>query len=356
MHIEVRQLNKWFGAYHAVRDVSFSVEPGQLIGLLGPSGGGKTSVLRMLAGLEHPDRGEILFQGTVVNDVPPQQRGIGFVFQNYALFKHMNVYDNIAFGLHIQKWPKPRIRERVAELLELTGLSGVERRYPHQLSGGQRQRVAFARALAPEPQLLLLDEPFAAIDAKIRQELRSWLRELIERVGITSIFVTHDQDEAIEVADEIMIISQGRVEQKGTPWEIYKMPETPFVAEFIGESTILNDIYALKGFEMLNIGGEMRILIRPEYIEVGREGEVRLASASESGRVKAVHFRGSEWMVEVQVGDLVLKTYRSLERPQLQAGEQVQVLIHRVYMFEGDESWVVENRYKTEPLPVHITG
>ncbi|MEB9895195.1 ATP-binding cassette domain-containing protein, partial [Bacillus cereus] len=136
MHIEVRQLNKWFGGYHAVRDVSFSVEAGQLIGLLGPSGGGKTSVLRMLAGLEHPDQGEILFRDTVVNDVPPQQRGIGFVFQNYALFKHMNVYDNIAFGLHIQKWPKPRIRERVAELLELTGLSGVERRYPHQLSGG----------------------------------------------------------------------------------------------------------------------------------------------------------------------------------------------------------------------------
>lgn len=182
--------------------------------MLGPSGGGKTSILRMLAGLESPDTGEIIFHGQTVNNLPPQERGIGFVFQNYALFKHMTVFDNIAFGLKVKKANKTAIRDRVMELVELTGLKGFEKRYPHQLSGGQRQRVAFARALAPEPQLLLLDEPFAAIDAKIRQELRAWLRELIERVGITSIFVTHDQDEAIEVADEIMIINQGRLEQR----------------------------------------------------------------------------------------------------------------------------------------------
>ena len=354
MHIEVRQLNKWFGSYHAVQDVGFSIEAGQLIGLIGPSGGGKTSVLRMLAGLEQPDSGEISFQGKFMNDVPPQQRGIGFVFQHYALFKHMSVFDNIAFGLTIQKWPKARIRERVAELVELTGLSGVERRYPHQLSGGQRQRVAFARALAPEPQLLLLDEPFAAIDAKIRKELRSWLKELIERVGITSIFVTHDQDEAIEVADEIMIINQGRVEQMGTPWDIYKTPETPFVAEFIGESTLLSNAHTLKGFESMKPGEESKALIRPEYIEVGREGEVRLPSASVQGKVKALHFRGSEWMVEVDVDGMRLMTYRSLESPVLHIGERVQVLIHRIYLFDKDRSWMQENALKEDPLPVLI--
>ncbi|MCR8843986.1 sulfate ABC transporter ATP-binding protein [Paenibacillus sp. SC116] len=354
MHIEVRDLNKWFGQYHAVRDVNFSIEPGQLIGLLGPSGGGKTSVLRMLAGLEYPDSGEILFHGKVMNDVPPQERGIGFVFQHYALFKHMTVYDNIAFGLTIQKWPKARIRARVAELLELTGLSGVEKRYPHQLSGGQRQRVAFARALAPEPQLLLLDEPFAAIDAKIRKELRSWLKSLIERVGITSIFVTHDQDEAIEVADEIMIIQQGTVEQKGTPWDIYKSPRTPFVAEFIGESTLLESIGQLKGFGEVSAQSDTKVLIRPEYIEVGQPGELKLASASENGVVKAMHFRGSEWMIEVAVGDLLLKTYRSLESPVLQIGETVQVLIHRVYVFDGDNHSVIENSLKEDPMPIMI--
>ncbi|MDK8182944.1 sulfate ABC transporter ATP-binding protein [Paenibacillus sp. UMB4589-SE434] len=354
MHIEVRDLNKWFGQYHAVRNVNFAIEPGQLIGLLGPSGGGKTSVLRMLAGLERPDSGEIRFYDKVVNDVPPQERGIGFVFQHYALFKHMTVFDNIAFGLTIQKWPKDRIRARVAELLELTGLSGIEKRYPHQLSGGQRQRVAFARALAPEPQLLLLDEPFAAIDAKIRKELRSWLKSLIDRVGITSIFVTHDQDEAIEVADEIMIIQQGAVEQKGTPWDIYKTPQTPFVAEFIGESTILTNVHTLKGFDSTSAWPNSKALIRPEYIEVGRVGELRLASASERGVVKALHFRGSEWLVEVAVGQLTLKTYRTLENPVLQIGEEVQVLVHRVYLFNEDDHWVMENPLKEDPMPVHI--
>ncbi|UHA72091.1 sulfate/molybdate ABC transporter ATP-binding protein [Paenibacillus sp. 481] len=354
MHIEVQALNKWFGSYHAVKDVHFSVEPGQLIGLLGPSGGGKTSVLRMLAGLEHPDSGEIRFHGKRVNEVPPQERGIGFVFQHYALFKHMTVFENIAFGLKIQKWPKDRIGYRVSELMELTGLSGVEKRYPHQLSGGQRQRVAFARALAPEPQLLLLDEPFAAIDAKIRKELRSWLKELIDRVGITSIFVTHDQDEAIEVADEIMIISQGRVEQKGTPWDIYKSPQTPFVAEFIGESTILANVHQLKGYEATVEWPSVKALIRPEYIEIGKRGELRLPSASESGRVKALHFRGSEWMIEVEVGSLTLKTYRSLESSTLQVGDEVQVLVHRVYLFNENDSWVMENHLKEDPMPIHI--
>ncbi|MFD1886025.1 sulfate/molybdate ABC transporter ATP-binding protein [Paenibacillus wenxiniae] len=352
MHIEVRNLDKHFGQFHAVKDVSFSIEKGHLIGLLGPSGGGKTSILRMLAGLETPDSGDIVFHGQRVNNLPPQEREIGFVFQNYALFKHMTVFENIAFGLKVKKLKKLAIRERVQELVELTGLSGFEHRYPHQLSGGQRQRVAFARALAPEPQLLLLDEPFAAIDAKIRQELRTWLRELIERVGITSIFVTHDQDEAIEVADEIMIINGGRVEQKGTPWDIYKQPSTPFVASFIGESTIIEDVNRLKGFE--NSSGASRALIRPEYIEIGHASEFRLLSATEKGIVRHLHFRGSQWMVEVEVGSSRLITYRSLEKETLEIGQEVHVLVHRAYLFNDDESWIAENALKADNVSMFI--
>jgi sulfate transport system ATP-binding protein len=289
-----------------------------------------------------------------VNDLPPQERGIGFVFQNYALFKHMTVYDNIAFGLKIKKQSKEQIRNRVMELVELTGLKGFEQRYPHQLSGGQRQRVAFARALAPEPQLLLLDEPFAAIDAKIRQELRSWLRDLIERVGITSIFVTHDQDEAIEVADEIMIISQGRVEQKGTPWDIYKQPQTPFVASFIGESSIVENIHELRGFENASDWLNTKALIRPEYIEIGQLHEFPIASATEKGRIKHIHFRGSEWMVEVEVRGNTLITYRSLEKEVLHPGDDIVVLVHRAYLFNDHDSWIMENRMKEDPMPIHI--
>ncbi|MFS0723396.1 sulfate/molybdate ABC transporter ATP-binding protein [Paenibacillus sp. 1P07SE] len=354
MHIEVTQLNKHFGEFHAVQDVSFSIEKGRLIGLLGPSGGGKTSILRMLAGLETPTSGDIVFHGKRVNDLPPQERGIGFVFQNYALFKHMTVYDNIAFGLKVKKQSKEQIRERVTTLVELTGLKGFEHRLPHQLSGGQRQRVAFARALAPEPQLLLLDEPFAAIDAKIRQELRTWLKEMIERLGITSIFVTHDQDEAIEVADEIMIINKGRLEQKGTPWDIYKSPQTQFVASFIGESTIVQDVSRLKGFEVAAERPGVRALIRPEYIEIGKPHEFRIASATESGKIKQLHFRGSEWMVEVTVGDTTLITYRSLEKEILQPGDEISVLVHRAYLFTDEDSWIMENRLKEDPMPVHI--
>ena len=354
MHIEVRGLNKKFGDFQAVKDVNFEIEKGQLIGLLGPSGGGKTSILRMLAGLESVDEGDILFHGKRVNDLPPQERGIGFVFQNYALFKHMTVEENIAFGLEVKKWSKAKIKERVIELVELTGLSGFEKRYPHQLSGGQRQRVAFARALAPEPQLLLLDEPFAAIDAKIRHELRSWLREMIDRLGITSIFVTHDQDEAIEVADQIMIINKGRLEQKGSPWEIYQNPESPFVAGFIGESTIIEDVSSLRGFADATDWPGTKALIRPEYVEIGKPSDFELLSATSQGRVRHVHFRGSEWLVEVEIGSTRLVTYRSLEKEILHPGDAVQVLIHRAYLFNDNDSWIMENKLKVDPLPVHI--
>ena len=233
MYVEMNHINKTFDGFRASGDVSFGVEKGHLAALLGPSGSGKTTILRMIAGLDRPDSGDIVIDGVRVNDIPGSKRGIGFVFQNYALFRYMTVADNIAFGLEVQKKGKAEIKERVGELLELISMEDLGKRYPHQLSGGQRQRVAFARALAPNPQLLLLDEPFAAIDAKVRRELRTWLRNMIEKVGITSIFVTHDQEEAMEVADTVIITNEGRVEQIGTPEEICLHPQTDFVEDFI---------------------------------------------------------------------------------------------------------------------------
>ena len=224
MYVEMKHITKTFDGFQASRDVNFGVEKGHLAALLGP---------RMIAGLDRPDSGDILINGARVNDLPGSKRGIGFVFQNYALFRYMTVADNIAFGLEVQKKSKGEIKSRVEELLELISMKDLGKRYPHQLSGGQRQRVAFARALAPNPQLLLLDEPFAAIDAKVRRELRTWLREMIERVGVTSIFVTHDQEEAMEVADMVIITNQGRVEQIGSPEEICLHPQTDFVKDFI---------------------------------------------------------------------------------------------------------------------------
>ena len=224
MYVEMKNIFKQYGNFRASDNVNFGIEKGKLVALLGPSGSGKTTILRMIAGLETPSFGDIYIDGKRVNDVPANQREIGFVFQNYALFRHMTVYDNIAFGLKLKKVPKDEIKKRVTELLDITGLAGLEKRYPNQLSGGQRQRVAFARALAPNPSVLLLDEPFAAIDAKVRTELRTWLRSMVTRLGITSIFVTHDQDEAVEVADEIIITNHGKIEQMGSPIEIYKSP------------------------------------------------------------------------------------------------------------------------------------
>ena len=240
-YVEMRHIYKTFGGFCASNDVSFSVRQGSLTALLGPSGSGKTTILRMLAGLDHPDSGEIYIGGRLVNQVEASKRGVGFVFQNYALFRYMTVFENIAFGLQVQHRPKAQIKDRVEELLELIGLSGLGSRFPNQLSGGQRQRVAFARALAPDPQLLLLDEPFAAIDAKLRLELRSWLRRMIHQVGVTSIFVTHDQEEARDVADSIVVTNRGRVEQSGSPQEIYGDPRTAFVARFLGQSLEVAD-------------------------------------------------------------------------------------------------------------------
>jgi len=352
MRIQAIRLNKTFGDFRATRDVSFDIEDGKLVGFLGPSGGGKTTILRMLAGLETPDSGDILFDGKRVNDALPQERAIGFVFQNYALFRHMTVFDNIAFGLTVQKRKKDDIRRRVGELIELTGLRGLERRYPHQLSGGQRQRVAFARALAPEPRLLLLDEPFAAIDAKVRKELRTWLKEMIRQVGITTIFVTHDQEEAVEVADEIMVVHQGRLEQQGTPLDIYTRPRTPFVASFVGETNALARASALKGFE--DVGDDAAAVVRPEFVEIGTRKEMSHPNASETGVVRRVVFRGRSWQVDVEVEGQLVTAYRPLELPELRPGDEAHVLIHRIYAFRDDSCVIVENGMKEDPMPVHI--
>jgi sulfate transport system ATP-binding protein len=237
MAIEVRNVTKTFGATPVLLDVSIDVAPGSLTALLGPSGGGKSTLLRVIAGLETPDSGTVTINGTDATRLAPQRRNVGFVFQHYAAFKHMTVRNNVAFGLQIRKRPKAEIRKRVGELLELVHIEQFADRYPAQLSGGQRQRMALARALAVEPQVLLLDEPFGALDAQVRKELRAWLRRLHDEVHVTTVFVTHDQEEAIDVADEIVVLADGIVEQAGSPQHIYDNPANPFVMRFLGAVT-----------------------------------------------------------------------------------------------------------------------
>jgi sulfate transport system ATP-binding protein len=239
MAIDVRDLTKTFGQSRVVDHVSFKIESGELVALLGPSGGGKSTVLRIIAGLETPDSGSVWLHGKDATHARVQDRAIGFVFQHYALFRHMTVRQNIAFGLDVRKRPKAEIERAVGELLELTQLAGLGDRYPTQLSGGQRQRVALARALAPRPELLLLDEPFGALDAKVRLELREWIRKLHKERGITSVFVTHDQEEAMDLADRVIVLHRGKVEQIGSPEELYDKPATEFVASFVGSINVL---------------------------------------------------------------------------------------------------------------------
>lgn len=347
MYVEMKNIYKRYGDFLASDNVSFGIEKGKLVALLGPSGSGKTTLLRMIAGLENPNSGDIFIDGKRVNDIPASKRGIGFVFQNYALFRYMTVFDNVAFGLELQKMPKKQIKERVKELLELTGLSGMEKRYPNQLSGGQRQRVAFARALAPNPQVLLLDEPFAAIDAKVRTELRSWLKEMVEKLGITSIFVTHDQDEAVEVADEIIITNNGTIEQMGTPVEIYKSPGTPFVAKFIGRSSVVEEYGKLKGFDQVE--GADRAVIRPEFIKISKSGKLdQYISAAETGVVKDVVFRGNRIDITVDINGIEVVGERSLEKDLVSVGETVHVLIYRLYVFDEAQTYLLENKEMQE--------
>ena len=259
--IIVRGANKHYGDFAALDNVDFEVPAGSLTALLGPSGSGKSTLLRAIAGLDHPDTGTVTINGRDVTGVPPQQRGIGFVFQHYAAFKHMTVRDNVGFGLKIRKRPKDEFTEKVDNLLEIVGLSGFQSRYPNQLSGGQRQRMALARALAVDPQVLLLDEPFGALDAKVREDLRTWLRRLHDEVHVTTVLVTHDQSEALDVADRIAVLNKGRIEQVGSPTEVYDQPANAFVMSFLGKVASLNGT-----------------LVRPHDIRVGRNPELPMAA------------------------------------------------------------------------------
>ena len=368
MYIELEHISKYFGTFKASDDVSFGIEKGKLVGLLGPSGSGKTTILRMLAGLEKQDEGDVIIDGKNVNTLTPDQRKIGFVFQSYALFPYMTVYDNIAYGLKVQKRDKKFNKNRVHELLELVGLPGVEKRYPDQLSGGQRQRIALARALAPQPEVLLLDEPFAAIDAKVRKELRTWLRETIDKVGITSIFVTHDQDEAIEIADEIIITNKGRIEQVGNPVDIYENPRTPFVAQFIGQSAVIKDFGKLKGFEKEN--DSQYGVIRPEFVEISdftdnikngtnevwkdktakdkksdNETTIDAAdSAYEDGIIEEVLFRGNTYEIRVRIGNITVTGKTSVSAGKRSRGEHIKVLIKQLYIIEDENTQIVKNK------------
>ena len=254
MSILVRNATRRFGDFTALDDVSVEIPSGSLTALLGPSGSGKSTLLRVIAGLERPDAGSVEIDGRDATSLPPQRRGVGFVFQHYAAFKHMTVRENVAFGLKVARRPKAEIRARVAELLELVQLPGLADRYPSQLSGGQRQRMALARSLAVQPSVLLLDEPFGALDARVRKELRAWLRHLHDEVHVTTVFVTHDQEEAMEVADRIVVMNHGRVEQVGGPRDLYEHPSNAFVMGFVGPVTRLGELF-----------------IRPHDVEVRRQ-------------------------------------------------------------------------------------
>jgi sulfate transport system ATP-binding protein len=288
--ITLRGVNKRYGGFTALDDVDFTVPAGSLTALLGPSGSGKSTLLRTIAGLDEPDTGVVTIDGRDVTHVPPQRRGIGFVFQHYAAFKHLTVRDNVAFGLKIRKRPKAEVNRKVDNLLEIVGLSGFQSRYPAQLSGGQRQRMALARALAVDPQVLLLDEPFGAVDAKVREELRAWLRRLHDEVHVTTVLVTHDQAEALDVADRIAVLNKGRIEQVGSPTEVYDSPANSYVMSFLGAVSSLNGI-----------------LVRPHDIRVGRNPDMAIAkgdgTAESTGVIRAtidrVVYLGFEVRVEL---------------------------------------------------------
>ncbi len=348
MSIELKGVGKQFGNVTAVNNVSFAVNEGELVGLLGPSGGGKTTVLRMIAGLETPTTGDVFIRGQRVNNLSVQQRNIGFVFQNYALFKSMNVFKNIAFGLKVKKWKRADIKARVHELLELFGLQGLERRYPHQLSGGQRQRVAIARSLAPKPTVLLLDEPFGAVDAKIRQELREWLVTLHHELNVTTIFVTHDQEEAMEVSNRIVIFSRGNLEQIGTPREVYERPANEFVARFIGVMNVL-ELEVRDGAAHLNElefpshglpdGQRLRIGFRPYAVQISSD----LKAYRYRATLRHTFFLGIMLRVELELpSGLLIRARMTKEEYAFQGlddGKEVsfQIRQYRVLSREGDK-------------------
>jgi len=343
MEVTVQEISKAFGDTAAVHDLSLEIASGELLALLGPSGSGKTTLLRLIAGIELADTGKVLFGGEDTSRVPIQERQIGFVFQNYALFRHMRVIDNIAFGLKVRKRQNrpsgTEIRARALELLDLVQLTGLDQRFPHELSGGQRQRVALARALAIEPRVLLLDEPFGALDAQVRKELRAWLKELHRRTGHTTLFVTHDQQEALELADRVVVMNAGRIEQVGTPAEIYDTPATAFVFRFVGEANqialpIGGGHITLPGGQRLSVSGAdgdaAEMFFRPHDVrlaEPGRSGlRGRVLSKTRSGLVARV-------VVETAHGPLDVEL---LGNNTLDIGEEIELGVTRGTIFSVD--------------------
>lgn len=317
MGIVVKNICKKFGNFVAVDNVSFEVKEGELVALLGPSGCGKSTILRIIAGLETPDSGEIFLTGKDVTTIAPQKRKVGFVFQHYALFKHMNVEKNIAFGMEIQKKSKQEIKTKVDELINLVKLQGYEKHYPDQLSGGQRQRVALARALATEPKVLLLDEPFGALDAKVRENLAQWLIDFHKKLHITSIFVTHDQNEAIEISDKIVVINKGSVAQEGNARQVYEHPDSKFVASFIGQVNVVDAVVKtgqifIKGSNLkINVpenkklrDGDVVLLVRPEDIFIKKEGA---KNDDLPAIIKRIHYRGNHYEIDCAVNGLEVK-------------------------------------------------
>ncbi len=343
--IEVQGLTKSFGAFRAVDDVSFVAQDGQITALLGPSGSGKSTALRMIAGLERPDAGRITLAGEDQTEASVQERRVGFVFQHYSLFRHMNVVQNVAFGLAVRKEPKAQQRKRVDELLELVQLAPFRDRYPHQLSGGQRQRVALARALAPRPKVLLLDEPFGSLDARVRLELRRWLDDLHRELGVTSLLVTHDQEESLELANEVVVMHAGRVEQIGTSDEVYNDPASPFVAGFIGAANVISGSvrdghlifgeHKLPGAHHLGNGVVAHAYIRPLDIRIvggaanGYSYEATVERVNNLGPASKVRFRLSD-------GQPLVAELPNEDLPMLSAGDRVLLDLRNVKVFEGD--------------------
>jgi sulfate transport system ATP-binding protein len=306
MSIEIRNVSKKFGSFQALDDISLDVDGGSLTALLGPSGSGKSTLLRIVAGLESPDTGEIHLAGEDATELTPQKRGVGFVFQHYAAFKHMTVRGNIAFGLEVRKRPKDEVRARVDSLLELVQLQGFGDRFPAQLSGGQRQRMALARALAPEPKVLLLDEPFGALDARVRAELRVWLRRLHEETHTTTVFVTHDQEEAMEVADRVVVMNRGRVEQVAGPRELYDDPANEFVMSFVGQANRFGDTWVRPHDLQLVLepNGSTREAMVDRIVHLGFE--VRAELVRDDGETLAVQLtRDQAEQLELERGQIV---------------------------------------------------
>ena len=343
MGIEIRNLNKRFGATVVCDDLNLDIPAGELVALLGPSGSGKTTLLRIIAGLEVPDAGHVMFHGEDATNTTVRERNVGFVFQHYALFNHMTIFENVAFGLRVR--PKDRrpsereIKTKVMELLKLVQLDWVAERYPHQLSGGQRQRIALARALAVEPKVLLLDEPFGALDAKVRKELRRWLRRLHDEMHVTSVFVTHDQDEAMEVADRIVVMNHGRIEQQGTPDEVYDHPASPFVLQFLGDVNLFHGRLGDAGHAPGGVPSEVdTVYVRPHELDIVAEPHagtlaVTLAQVLTVGAHTRIEFKRDDdgSYVDVEMPRSEFTVLRA--RLDLRSGSRVHLRARRITRF-----------------------